>query len=111
MVTFKEKQEVISRLINVPDKDKRKFWSKEVKFLNILYEQYPDKKFWTSLSFSVILDSMLLLRSGYYAEILASKYRLFKFEFPKDKPIKLGKKCTDDVEVSSKPKTIKDFLS
>ena len=54
---------------------------------------------------------MLLLRSGYYADILASKYRLFKFEFPKDKPIKLGKKCTDDVEVSSKPKTIKDFLS
>lgn len=111
MVTFKEKQEVISRLINVPNKDKRKFWSKEVKFLNILYEQYPDKKFWTSLSFSDILDSLLLLRSGYYAEELHKKYKLFHYKVPKPKKINLGKKTGETIIINKKPKTIKDFLS
>ena len=110
-MTFKEKQQVISNLINVPDKDKRKFWSKEINFLNILHEKYPNKKFWTNLSFYDKLDSLLLLRSGYYAEELDKKYKLFNYVIPEPKIIKLGKKTGETIIFNKKPKTIKDFLS
>lgn len=109
-MTHKEKQKVISKLVSVPNKDKRNFWSKEIKFLNILYEIYPSSKFWMSLSFPTTLDSMLLLRSGYYAQQLKSKYNLFKYLPKKDTPIKLGKKPAEDIVINQKNKTVKDFL-
>lgn len=98
-------------MVLVPDKDKRNFWSKEIKFLNILYEIYPSTKFWMSLSFPTTLDSMLLLRSGYYAQQLKSKYNLFQYKPKKDTRIKLSKKPAEDVIFNKKNKTVKNFLS
>lgn len=110
-MNHKEKQKVIENIVSVPDKGKRIFWAKEIKFLNILFEKYPDKKFWTNLSFYDKLDSMLLLRSGYYAEELKKKYKKFNYKIPQCDEIILGDKCGEDLNISRPIKTIKDFLS
>lgn len=110
-MTHREKQKVIGNIVSVPDKSKRIFWAKEIKFFNILFEKYPDKKFWTNLSFYDKLDSMLLLRSGYYAGELNKKYKKFNYTIPEDKKIILSDKCGKDMNISKQIKTIKDFLS
>jgi hypothetical protein len=110
-VTHKEKQQVITNLVNIPDKGRRVFWGREIKNLNILLEIYPGKKFWTNLSFYDKLDSIILLRSGYYAKELEKKYKRFHYKIPSfDKP-KLGEVSGDSININKKPKTLKDFLS
>ncbi len=110
-MTHNEKRQIISRLINLPDKNKRAFWGKEIKVLNTLIEKYPSKKFWTSLSFYDKLDSMVLLKSGFFANELKAKYQLFNYKIPKPPKYELGEKCGEDIATNTRPKTIKDFLS
>ena len=110
-MTHKEKKQVIERLVNVPTSQKRIFWGREIKTFNILYEVYPDKKFWTNVKFFEKLDSLILFRSGYYAKELEKKYRLFNYKIPPKKNITLGQKPGKDLTLSNKPKTLKDFLS
>jgi len=67
-VTQTEKKKVIEKLIEQPKTQKRLFWGREIKSLNILIESYPIDGFWKGLSFPKKLDSIIVLRSGYYAD-------------------------------------------
>lgn len=110
-MTHKEKKQVIERLVTVPTSQKKIFWGREIKTLNILYELYPDKKFWTNVKFFDKLDSLILFRSGYYAKELEKKYRLFNYKIPSKSSITLGQEPGEDLTLPNKPKTLKDFLS
>jgi len=110
-MTHKEKRQVIERLVFVPTSQKRIFWGREIKTFNILYELYPDKKFWTNVKFFDKLDSLILFRSGYYKKELEKKYRLFNYKIPPKPKITLGQKPGEEFVIPDKPKTLKDFLS
>jgi len=110
-VTHTEKKKVIEHLLNVPDKQKRLFWGREIKMLNELIKLYPEDIFWKGLTFSKKLDSIIILRSGYYATELKKKYNIFKYKIPPKKTIKLGEKFGDDVIIERRNKTLRDFLS
>lgn len=110
-MTHKEKKLVIENLISIPSQGKRLFWAKEIKFLNILLEKYPNKKFWTNLSFYDKLDSMLLLRSGYYSNELELKYKRFNYKIPPKEEVILGDIVAQKIEYKKPINTIKKFLS
>lgn len=110
-MTHTEKKKIIENLINIPEKQKRLFWGREIKTFNILLELYPEFKFWQGLTFSKKLDSMIVLRSGFFSEELKRKYNLFKYNIPEKKEFKLGEKCGEDFKIDNRPKTLRDFLS
>lgn len=110
-MTHTEKKKVIESLVNVPKTQKRHFWSREIGSLNILIESYPEDIFWKGLTFPKLFDSIIVLRSGYYAKELQKKYNLFKYDIPEKQSIKLGEKSGEDYVYKKKPKTILDFLS
>ena len=106
------KKKIIERLVNVPDKDKRIFWAKEIKFLNLLIEKYPDSEdFWKKLSFPDKFDSLLLLRSGYYSDQLRLKYKKFNYTIPQKNHISLSREKTGkNLKLPQKTKTLRKFL-
>lgn len=110
-VTQTDKKKIIEKLIEVPKSQKRLFWGREIKSLNILLAQYPSDEFWKKLSFSSKLDSMIVFRSGYYAEQLKNKFNRFNYKIKPQKKIILGEKCGEDYKTKPTPKTLKDFLS
>ena len=59
-MTQTEKKKVIEKLIEQPKTQKRLFWGREIKSLNILIESYPIDGFWKGLSFPKKLDSIML---------------------------------------------------
>lgn len=110
-MTHTEKKKIIESLIEVPKKDKRHFWAREIKSLNILIESYPEDIFWKGLTFPQKLDSIIVLRSGFYQKELQKKYNIFKYKVPTEIKLTLGKKTGKDYTAKEKPKTITDFLS
>lgn len=105
------KKAIIENLVSVPDKQRKIFWAKEIKFLNILLAKYPNENFWNKLTFPDKFDSLLLLRSGYYAEDLRLKYNRFKYIIPKSKAMPLyDEKFGKDLSLPQKSKTLKKFL-
>lgn len=109
-MTHTQKKKVIERLVVVPSTQKRNFWAREIKSLNILMHLYPGDFFWNNLSFPDKIDSIIVLRSGYYNTELIKKYRRFNYKIPPSKKIELGEKCGKDYNKETKPKTIRDFL-
>lgn len=109
-MTHTQKKKVIERLVVVPKTQKRNFWAREIKSLNILMEAYPSDFFWDNLSFPDKIDSIIVLRSGYYNKELIKKYRRFNYQPPSSDKIELGEKCGEDYNKEVKPKTIRDFL-
>lgn len=107
-----EKKKVIEKLVNVPRKGKRLFWGREVKSLNELTKLYPEDDFWAGLSFGIEkkFDSLILLRSGYYAEELSKKHKRYHYSIPPKKEIKLGERAGEDYIIPNNPKTIRNFL-
>lgn len=110
-MTHTEKKKLIEKLIIVPEKQKKIFWGREIKSLNILLGLYPIDLFWKGLSFPKKLDSLILFRSGYYADELKKKYNRFNYKIPPPNNIELGEKTGEDYKKQIKPKNIKDFLS
>lgn len=110
-MTQTEKKKLIERIINVPKSQKRLFWGREIKSLNELIKLYPEDKFWLGIEFPDKLDSIILLRSGYYSEVLKNKYNRFKYVIPKKQSIKLTAKSGEDYTPPTSPKTFKQFLS
>ena len=107
----RKKQEIIKRLILVPQINKRPFWSKEIKFLNDLIKIFPNEDFWDKVKFPKQYDSLLFLKSEYGLSLVQKKFLEFSYQ-PKPKEIiKLGEKTGKDYVFNKKPKTIKDFLS
>jgi len=110
-MTHTEKKKVIERLVVVPKEQKRNFWAREIKSLNVLLETYPSDFFWQNLSFSSKVNSIIVFRSGYYKEEIIKKYRRFKFKVPPPKNIDIGEKTGEDYKKQDKPKNLREFLS
>lgn len=110
-MTHTEKKKLIEKLVIVPEKQKRIFWGREMKSLNFLLEQYPEDFFWKGLTFDQKFDSIIILRSGYYAELLEKKYKRYKYIIPKPNSIEIGEKQGEDYVPKNKRKTLRDFLS
>jgi len=111
VVTQTEKKKLIERIINVPKTQKRSFWGREIKSLNELIKLYPEDKFWIGIKFPEKLDSIILLRSGYYSRELKSKHNRFNYVIPEKPTTPLTDPCGDDYPSPPLPKTLKQFLS
>ena len=110
-MTHSDKKSIILKLVEVPDSGKRNFWGREIKSLNALLESFPEENFWKGLTFPVKFDSIIVLRSGYYAEELKKKYKRYKYIIPNKSKIVLGDKTGKDYVKIKKNKTLRDFLS
>ena len=105
------KKEILKRIISIPDKGRREFWTREYKLLNDLLKKYPNLDFWKKVKFNQDWDSLKILKSEYGKKILEKKYKEFNFIITEHKPIDLGAKVGQDKIINKKPKTIRDFLS
>jgi hypothetical protein len=112
-VTQTEKKKVIEKLVDVPKAQKRHFWGREITSLNELQKLYPEDDFWFGVSFGSKkkFDTLIILRSGYYANELRKKYNRFKYSIPQPDPIVLGKKSGKDYIPPSTLNTLRKFLS
>lgn len=106
-----EKKSIILNLLEVPKSNKRFFWAREIKFLNGLYELFPNINFWKLLNFEKKYDSLLFLKGEYGLRVLKHKFLEFSYEIPIKPQIELGEKCGEDYNKKQKPKTIKQFLA
>lgn len=106
-----EKKEIISRLVNIPEKNKRFFWAREIKFLNDLYEGFPNVDFWILLNFNKKYDSLVFLKGQYGAIELKKRYLEFSYKPSVSEKIILGEKSGKNYNKPKKIKTIKDFLT
>jgi len=105
------KREIILRLVEVPSKNKRPFWAKEMKLLNGLLEEYDDINFWSKVKFSIIFPSLAYLKTDFGKGELRRKYNEFNFDIPLPQEYYLQKKIGEDKTYPKKVKTVKDFLS
>ncbi len=105
-----DKKKIIERLLNVPAKQKRMFWAREMKFLNDFLKKYPDMGFWSKVSFGAKLDSLLLLKGETGEQQLRKKFLEYKYIIPDKKTYNIGKKSGKDIDVNPPPKTLKEFL-
>lgn len=110
-MTQTEKKKVIERLVDVPKAQKRHFWGREIKSLNILMGLYPEEDFWRGISFGQKFDTLIVLRSGYYSKELKKKYARFKYEVPAAPQIELGSKSGPDYKGTAPVNTLRKFLS
>ena len=105
------KREIISRLVEIPTKNKRPFWAKEMKLLNDLMEEFDNPQFWKKVKFNTIFPSLAYLKTEFGKGELRRKYIEFNFDIPPPQEYNLGQKVGQDRPYTKKPKTIKDFLS
>ena len=110
-MTHTEKKKILERLLVVPDKYKRGFWAKEMKCFGELLKLYPNTAFWLKIKFTEKFESINLLRSGYFAGELKNKYSRYLYKIPDKKEIHLLDKPIEKIQLSTKPKTLKDFLN
>lgn len=108
-MTHTQKKKVIENLVIVPTSQKRNFWGREIKTLNILLETYPCENFWNLLSFPKKVDSMIVFRSGYYKEELLKRYRRYFYVAPKQEKVIIGEKCGEDYYKKTIHKTLRQF--
>ena len=72
-------------------------------------EEYPKETFWLKISFSQKLDSLILLRSGYYKKELEKKYNRYNYNMPSVTQPTIGKKSGEDYTYVKKPQTLREF--
>jgi hypothetical protein len=106
-----EKKSIILKLLYEPKNNKRNFWAREIKFLNELYELFPDIGFWKLLNFKKKYDSLLFLKGDYGLRTLKRKFLEFSYVIPENKEVIIGDKSGKDYGKIIKPKTIKQFLT
>lgn len=106
------KKHILAKLTLIPTKDKRLFYMREMKFLNILCERYS-LEFMNIISFDKKFDSLAYLVSDKLKNVLDKKYRAFNFkiDLSKYQIYNIGDKSGEDLEIKPKIKTIKDFLN
>ena len=106
------KKHILSKLTLIPIKDKRLFYMREMKFLNILCERYS-LEFMNVLTFDKKLDSLAYLVSDKLKETLDQKFRAFNFkiDYSRYEKYNIGDKVGEDSEVGKKKVTIKQFLN
>ena len=106
------KKHILAKLTLIPIKDKRLFYMREMKFLNILCERYS-LEFMNVLTFDKKLDSLAYLVSDKLKETLDQKFRAFNFkiDYSRYEEYHIGDKVGDDAAVEKKLITIKQFLN
>lgn len=106
------KKHILARLTLIPIKDKRLFYMREMKFLNILCERYS-LEFMNVLTFDKKLDSLAYLVSEKLKETLDQKFRAFNFkiDYSRYEKYNIGDKVGEDSLVGKKKTTIKQFLN
>ena len=103
------KHDLIKRLVVIPKKQTKAFWSKEMKLLNSLLEMFPNRDFWERVSISLV-PSLAVLKTEQSLAFLEKKYREFNYKIPPKIDIPLGEKSGGDKIISKKPKTIRQFI-
>lgn len=106
------KKHILAKLTLVPTKDKRLFYMREMKFLNILCERYS-LEFMNAMTFDKKLDSLAYLVSDKLKDTLDQKFRAFNFkvDYSRYEQYHIGDKVGDDPVVEKKRATIKHFLN
>jgi len=106
------KREIVSRLVEVPDKARRVFWAKEMSLLKRLEVKYP-LEFLRALTFQKKFDSLAVFLGGGLVKELESRFYQFNYKptMRDDKVDINAEKYGEDVNIPSKSKTVKDFLN
>tara|TARA_R110000772_G_scaffold144512_5_gene254323 strand:+ start:1070 stop:1507 length:438 start_codon:yes stop_codon:yes gene_type:complete len=106
------KLEVLSRLVIVPEKNKRPFYLKEFKMMKSLTERYS-LEFLLVVDFGKKFDSLAYLVSPKLKDSLDQRWRAFNYKFDKSKysNYNIGEKFGDDKQLTKKNKTTRDFLN
>lgn len=117
---FKKKSEtkktnkfsVLSRLVDIPEKNKRQFYQREFKIMNSLSDRYS-LEFLSVLDFGRKFDSLAYLLSFKLKDTLDQKWRAFNYKFDKSKYMdyNIGSKFGEDKKIEKKNKTTRDFLN
>jgi hypothetical protein len=105
------KKEILSRLVLIPDKNKRLFYAREMKLLNDLCERYS-LEFMNIVSFEKQFDSLMYLASPKLKETLDKKFQAFNFvvDLSKYEDYHIGEKVGEDPLIQKPIKTTKQFL-
>lgn len=105
------KRSVLYRLVEVPEKQKRFFFAREMKMLNSLCERYS-LEFMNIVNFGKKFDSLAYLTSPKLREKLDEKFRAFNYKFDKNKypEYNIGEKVGEDQVTTRTKKTTKKFL-
>lgn len=105
------KKQILSRLTLVPAKDKRLFYMREMKMLNILCDRYS-LEFMNVVSFDKKFDSLAYLVCDKLKDLLDQKFRAFNFKVDLSKydDYDIGEKVGEDSKVEKKIKSLKNFL-
>jgi hypothetical protein len=90
MTPRKKKQEIIERLISVPEHGRRNFWMREMTILNQLEKRYP-LEFLAVLSWKEKKDSLAYFTSQELKEVMDIKFWNWSFKPSSPDPIILGK--------------------
>lgn len=106
------KFKILARLVNIPDKNKRLFYSREFKMMKTLTERYS-LEFLSVVDFGKKFDSIAYLVSPKLTDTLDKKWRAFNYKFDKNKykEYTIGEKCGEDKPIKKQIKTTKDFLN
>ena len=105
-----DKKKILGRLVDIPEKVRRYFWAREMKFLKDFMEEYPSLEFWQKVSFGEKLESLILLKGKTGQEAIKKKYLEFNYVIPDKKNYNIGEKSGKDVIINPPPRTIKEFL-
>ncbi len=106
------KREILFKLLEVPEKGRRPFFSREMKLLNDLCDRYS-QEFMCEVSFPKKFDSLAYLTSPKLTETLDEKFRAFNFkvDFSKYPKYSIGDKVGKDANIKYNKKTVRDFLN
>lgn len=106
------KFKILSRLVDIPDKNKKIFYLKEFKLMKILTERYS-LEFVSIIDFGKKFDSLAYLVSSKLKGTLDQKWRAFNYKVDKSKYVEynIGEKFGEDKIIKSRNKNTKDFLN
>ena len=111
-MTLKNRKEILARLVVIPDKGKRSFWSREMMFLKKLEKRYS-LEFLQIVTFPKKYDSLAYLVSDALKPTMDRKWKNFNFkvDFSKYDVHNIGEKTGKDyISDNNKPKNTKDLF-
>lgn len=112
-MTLKNRKDILARLVIIPDKGKRPFWSREMMFLKKLEERYS-LDFLKVITFPKKYDSLAYLVSKELKDTMDKKWKHFnyKVDISKYESYAIGEKCGKDyIPEDNKLKNTKKFLN
>jgi hypothetical protein len=112
-MTLKNRKEILARLIEIPEKGKRPFWSREMMFLKKLEKRYS-LEFLKIVTFPKKYDSLAYLISNALKPTMDRKWKNFNFkvDFSKYESYDIGEKFGKDFKLKKDTiKNTKKFLN